>query len=393
MSIISPTIITPITPFGFPLFTPPISRQNKIDIKIGKKTSGSALTDSNIQYLRGKVNVLNQIYNIIFKHLCYKKNVDRNWDLLQNVKSDINTQLPNYLNDFCLGSVNTPNLLIDATRQTLLKQTFTLPGTTDAEAIEAINKAKFYLFHIANDSSYAKKPLETAIETALGAFTFKTGSNEVDKITTGSKAVKATEGEVVTAINAIKSFITDYNANPNSYKQTKNTCNVSMFDDTKLTHLINNMYVDSLLNKACVYRRYNATGDIANVQVGGVDQTYDLIDVAELLKENNRTESKLNILCIKHGNQINCKNMSNQTQSQVQAQSHCSTCGKWAQERDMFRGVLKDLLMSQNMNETFGLMNASVHLLPSAILNQSQYEAFHADLNEYKKIAQNKLNK
>ncbi len=395
MSIISPTLITPITPitsitsitpFGFPLFNPQVSRQNKVDVKIGKKTVGSALTDSNIQYLRGKISVLNQIYNIIFKHLCQKKNVDRNWDILHHVKADLNAQLPNYLNDFCLGSVNTPNLLIEATRQTLLKVD---TANTDVEKTkDAINNAKFYLIHINNDSSYIKKETEKKIETELSKFTFDP-SNKVVNITIGNKQITTTESEVTLTIAAIKSFIDDYNANPNSYKQTKNTCNVSMFDDSKLTHLISSMYVDSLLNKACIYRQHNATGDIANVQVGGVDFVYDLINVSELLKESNRTESKLNVLCVKHGTQMSCKNITiqskNQNEGQKESQTHCFTCNKWSQEREMFRGVLKDLLMSQNINETFSLMNASVHLLPSAILNQSQYESFHSDLNEYKK--------
>jgi hypothetical protein len=383
MSIISPTL------FGLPFFTPQISRQNKVDVKIGKKPSGSALTDSNIQYLRGKISVLNQIYNIIFKHLCQKKNVDRNWDILLHVKADLNAQLPNYLNDFCLGSVNTPNLLIEATRQSLLK--VETANTDIAKTKDAIDNANFYLIQINNDPSYVKRGTETIIETELGKFDFEPATNKVKNTKRTGIAVAVADVEVTSIITAIKSFIADYNANPNSYKQTKNTCNVSMFDDTKLTHLISSMYVDSLLNKACVYRQYNASGDIANVQVGGVDQTYNLIDVAELLKENNRTEEKLNILCIKHGNQMSCKNMSsqqnqqNQQNQQTKTQSHCSTCEKWSQEREMFRGVLKDLLMSQNINETFGLMNASVHLLPSAILNQSQHEAFHSDLNEYKK--------
>ena len=131
---------------------------NKVNIFIGKKSSGSVLTDGNINYLKGKIILLNNVYNIIFKHLCHKKNVDRSWDVLAHVKADLLTQVPNHLNDFCLGAVNTGPITptaIEVTRDLLIKADLATGKEEDA-----INAAKFYLVQIKLDKSYSKRPSE-----------------------------------------------------------------------------------------------------------------------------------------------------------------------------------------------------------------------------------------
>ena len=380
----------PILPF-VPVVPVVQSRTNKVNVNIGKKASGSALTDNNVKYLRSKIDVLNKVYNIIFKHLCHKKNVDKTWDILVHVKADLNSQLPNYLNDFCLGtpsSVITPTT-IEITRLNLIKSDLTTGKEEDA-----INNASFYLNNIKiTDKSYVKRPSEIKIETELAKFKFDVATNKVNtKDATYSVANKAS------AIAAIQAFIADVAANPFTPSPSK-SCSNYMFDDAKLTTLINSMYVDSLLNKACLYRNYTATGEIANVQVGGVDFNQSFIDITQLLKENTSNsnqlsnQQQLSMICVQSNNQLKCKQLGNSAQQNTTQQntstnqSHdpCPHCNKWSQERNMFRGVAKDLLITQSMNDTLDLMNASVHLLPSAILNQNQYESFHSALDEYKK--------
>ena len=75
----------------------------QIDVIISKKNIAAELTSNNINYLRTKIAELNDFYNIMFKHMCYKKNLVRSYDVFTNVKADISTKYPNYLKDYCLG--------------------------------------------------------------------------------------------------------------------------------------------------------------------------------------------------------------------------------------------------------------------------------------------------
>lgn len=394
-SLFNPLPIIPFVPFA-PFIKTNITNPNKVNVNIGKKISSSSLTDDNVKYLRGKIDVLNKIYNIIFKHLCHKKNVDKAWDILTNVKAELKAQLPNYLNDFCLGtpsSITTPTT-IEITRLNLIKSDLTAGKEEDA-----INNASFYFNIIKNtDKSYVKRPSESTIETALAKFKFD-ATNKVDKADASYTAAT----NKVDAINAIQRFINDVAANPFGPSGNGKSCSNYMFDDSKLITLINSMYVDSLLNKACVYRTYSSTGEIANVQVGGFDFNQSFIDITQLLKENTTNSNQLSnqnqlaMICVQNNNQLKCKKINslnaqqtqqtqqNQLATQVDNKSTCPHCDKWSQERNMFRGVAKDLLVTQDMNNTLDLMNASVHLLPSAILNQNQYESFYSALAEYKK--------
>jgi hypothetical protein len=123
------------------------------------------------------------------------------------------------------------------------------------------------------------------------------------------------------------------------------------------------MEIDRFLNKVCMYRRMSISGDISNVQVAGnynfiqsnMSYNDNFIDIAQLLREKKYL-----------------------------SQHECQFCDRWSNERNMYRSVVKDLLVTQNMNEILDLMNLSVHLLPSAILNQNQYQSFFSAIDEYK---------
>lgn len=255
----------------------------QIDVIISKKNTAPELTSNNVNYLKTKIAMLNDFYNIIFKHMCYRKNLSSSHDVFTNVKADISLKYPNYLKDFCLG--DNPSM----------------------------------------------------INTTTGLY-----------------------------INA-------------------------MFDDNKLRSLINSMSVDRFLNKACLYR--NTAGDyLVNVQVQNGGQTgynpnfdplsalnseFDrrYLNIVDILKEEPNKETAT-ILCVKINNNIKC--------AELNSNKSCSHCDRWSNERNIFRGVLKDLITTKDINQIFELMNASIHLLPAAILNQNQYHSFHNALEQYK---------
>jgi hypothetical protein len=70
--------------------------------------------------------------------------------------------------------------------------------------------------------------------------------------------------------------------------------------------------------------------------------------------------------------------------------TECEFCERWTRERNMFRSVLKDLLEASDFNNTFDLMSASAYLLPSAIMDQKQYEQFYTAIDAYKKAKKEK---
>jgi hypothetical protein len=259
---------------------------NKVNIFIDKKSTSSLLTDDNIKDLKIKINDLNNIYNIIFNHLCYKKNINRSWPVFDNVKTEIKNKYADYLNMFCLED------------EPVVAPVVVAPATTPP----------------------------TTATTA----------------TTGTAAPATTPVPV-----------------PIPSKK----CKISMFDDDKLRTVINSMEIDRFLNKVCMYRRMSISGDISNVQVAGnynfmqsnMSYNDNFIDIAQLLREKKYLSG-----------------------------DDCQFCDRWSNERNMYRSVVKDLLVTQNMNEILDLMNLSVHLLPSAILNQNQYQSFFSAIDEYK---------
>ena len=84
-----------------------------IDVIISKKNIAPELTSNNINYLRTKIIELGEFYNIMFKHMCYKKNLSSSHDVFANVKAELTTKYPNYLKDYCLG--DNPGMLVPGT--------------------------------------------------------------------------------------------------------------------------------------------------------------------------------------------------------------------------------------------------------------------------------------
>jgi hypothetical protein len=394
---------------------------NTVNVVIGKKNSGSNLTDGNIAYLKNKISTLNNIYNIIFTNLCYKKNINMSHDLLSNVKAELNTQIGDYQNDFCLGS--TIPAITSKTHIEILRDDIKTkyngvsnkasPDHTQLENLT--NSAKVYIMEIEKDLSYRLRITESQIMVALSKLVFDSTTHKVDTThaTFNSGSALTTEAKYI--VTVCDNFITNIASDPFPKASNKKTCSTeSMFDDAKLSHLINSMYVDSLLNKVCLYRNIKNTAT-ANVQIAGAhnnDQQLNLIDIVKILKEKNKqsanfesydqTQDKdqyqhqLNMICVQHNNKLKCANIKlnnrQSGQSKLLKQRNCVFCEKWIRDRNMFKSVLKDLLIVEDMNQSLELMNSSVHLLPSAILDQNQYESFFTALNEYKKNYKSKFN-
>jgi hypothetical protein len=72
------------------------NNSDKAEIIIGKKKgSDSKLTGDNIKYLRNKISDLNELFNIIIKHVCDKVYINKNKttdDLLREIKADLSAK-------------------------------------------------------------------------------------------------------------------------------------------------------------------------------------------------------------------------------------------------------------------------------------------------------------
>jgi len=336
---------------------------NKFDIIIGKNATGSILTDDNITYLKTKINILNKIYNIIFKHLCHKKNVDNTHDFKKGILSDFKKEIPNYMEDFCLGTVN-PLTAVIAARVAIKAPYDAFNYATDPDTL--YQSVKTYFEEIAKITSYKQKSSETKLKDAFDKVVLRTD---------GSGNVDATDPAQILNMHTRVTDLLEDKTLP------QKTCSEFMFDDSRLDYVISKLNVDPILNKACAYMRHS--GEIANVQLGGSDDMY--IDIAELLKENDTTTSKqLSLYCIETNGKMECSRVQNNFQPEKIDFDGCQHCNKWAQDRYMFKNVIKDLLTSEDINTVFNIINGSSHLLPSAILKQKQYEDFFTALEAYK---------
>ena len=197
--------------------------------------------------------------------------------------------------------------------------------------------------------------------------------------------------------NLIKDYCLGDNLFGNPMKNPAGECNKPMFNDTKLSSLINSLYNDSLLKKACIYKHTvvglgfpmhafvgmpSVSNLPANVQVAGSNSfsnNNQFINLNEIISKKIES-NKPTYVCLQQQNEIICKEIKNNKNNK-----NCDFCDKWTIERNLFRGVLRDLLSTNDPYAILELMSASTHLLPSAILDQKQYHQFNTAYDEYNK--------
>jgi hypothetical protein len=233
----------------------------------------------------------------------------------------------------------------------------------------------------------AANPAKTAANTALGApptnATILTAFNNTPiTVPFGSYIVNAATG-------AARPYTT---APAIVRKNPANQCFDPVFDDFKLHGLISSMRNNNFLRKACIYNSSRNGIDSNRIKInfaGGAsssnssntqDENFNFINLLNILKEKDQSPDKTAILCVQTNGKLKCSNI-----KKKESTTECEFCERWTRERNMFRSVLKDLLEASDFNNTFDLMSASAYLLPSAIMNQKQYEQFYTAIEAYKK--------
>ena len=182
-------------------------------------------------------------------------------------------------------------------------------------------------------------------------------------------------------------------------KNPANQCFEPVFDDFKLHGLISSMRNNNFLRKACIYNSSRTGIDPNRIKInfaGGAydsgsnssnnpNENFNFINLLNILKEKDQSPDKIAILCVQTNGKLKCSNM-----KKKESTTECEFCERWTRERNMFRSVLKDLLEASDFNNTFDLMSASAYLLPSAIMDQKQYEQFYTAIDAYKKAKKEK---
>lgn len=74
---------------------------NKSIVTISK-LNPTSFNDEAYNHLRTKIADLQNIYHIIFKHTCLKKNVNSSHDYLNEIYDEINDMFRNHLSEFCI---------------------------------------------------------------------------------------------------------------------------------------------------------------------------------------------------------------------------------------------------------------------------------------------------
>lgn len=181
-----------------------------------------------------------------------------------------------------------------------------------------------------------------------------------------------------------------------------------LFTNNELKNIIHTMKTDRFLHKACLYKNANGNFNIeveikqSNSGDGNGNESVVYLDIDEILKQNN-LQIETNTYCVRIGNKTTCtknnKLVEQPQKLQQHLQSHssqfhslqppavesnCDFCDKWTFERNMFREVLNDILTTDDPTHKLQLINASVHLLPSAILDQNTYHQFFTAIEKYK---------
>jgi len=240
--------------------------------------------------------------------------------------------------------------------------------------------------------------LATAIGLAIAAFTTAVpvspiAANIIAAVTT---TTPITPPAILSINTAANNAVARYPTTPAIVrKNPANQCFEPVFDDFKLHGLISSMRNNNFLRKACIYNSSRNGIDSNRIKInfaGGAntsnssnssntqDENFNFINLLNILKEKDQSPDKTAILCVQTNGKLKCSNM-----KKKESTTECEFCERWTRERNMFRSVLKDLLEASDFNNTFDLMSASAYLLPSAIMDQKQYEQFYTAIDAYKK--------
>jgi hypothetical protein len=322
-----------IRPLVTPLRRPTVSgaTPTAIDINIMKKRIGSEILDADLPYFRTKLAMINEIYNIILKHLCLKRS-DPNpaaYPLIANITAEINASAVTnrHLRELCLS---------------------------DSAAVAAARAA-------APVAPPGGAPVAPPVPP----------NPRIDPVT--------------------------------------GNCRTAMFEPAKLANLVNSMDTDHFLSKACLVT-FRGAHLPANVNIYGGHMTEsdldtdsdseteynlsapNLINVKNIMQDNVESPDKSAILCVHSNGQLKCSVLNGKKSKSGDSNStnkSCEFCERWARERAMFKSVVQDFLHTPNVGQTLELMAESTHLLPSAIMNKSQYHNFFTAIEEYKKAKKN----
>lgn len=372
-----------------------------IDINIMRRTNGpSELTASDIAFLKTKISMLNDIYNIILTNLCNKRNgtLDlRGGTLLAKIQSELNTSVTNHTKELCLSgsaAVLTYGTTIpnpDAIGANLVRDAATRAAAVVPLVVGNIGvAAAAVVATITVAAGYTATQVAAAgvVNVAIQAAVLVVGANAVT-VSNAAIAAAAPFNVPVPAIPGAPGAIVN-NKLPNG------DCITPMFSPAQLQTLITDMDNNNFLGKACLYKdntgRYRTNINILGGALGdnlgdtsdtvANSQNMSFINLKDIMQENSERSESSTMLCVQIDGKVKCSNL--KKQSNV-TNRKCDFCDKWTNERKMFRSVINDLLNAGNMDNTYELMKESSHLLPSAIMNQEQYHQFFSKIEEYKK--------
>jgi hypothetical protein len=385
-----------------------------IDINITKRTDGtSELTATDIAFLRTKISMLNNIYNIILKHLCIKRSSSSPivYDLLGNISGELygpnqDPSVKDHTKELCLSgsaavltygttapnpAARGANLVRDAA--TAAAAAAAPPATAASVAAAAL--AQSALITVAVGYTVAEQGAAVAVNLAIAAEAVRAGgvAPTAASVVAVALAAAAPHNVPVLAIPGAPGAVVN-----NKYPTGE--CITPMFSPTQLQKLITAMDTNNFLGKACLYkdstRRYRTNINILGGAYGGAfgdayeavansatnSKNMSFINLKDIMQENSERSESSSMLCVQIDGKLKCSNL--KKQSNV-ANRKCDFCDKWTNERKMFRSVINDLLNAGNMDDTCELMKESSHLIPSVIMNQEQYHKFFSKIEEYKK--------
>ena len=117
------------------------------------------------------------------------------------------------------------------------------------------------------------------------------------------------------------------------------------------------------VRKACKYIEA-VRPKFKSLSGGSLESNTTYINIKDILKENPQQE--INLKC------------------SITSDNTCKFCNKFTTEKTNFKKLVGKMVKKDDMMEVLELMNASVDLLPVAILDKNEFHKFHIAMQEYK---------
>lgn len=418
-----PQFGTPVLRYGSKYSTNNVqttSKPNKIDIEIKKKNITSSGKNADLQDLKTKIDKLNKIYNIIFKHVCMKKQ-NFSHDMYTGVDNDLRKLYPEYdSKEFCLGDMspleNPPTGAISSVEQKVAQAALeaqrvaleaqavalgvALTPAQVAQAIAAVTSAQTALVQataavalaqaalVAAQAAQTVAPSVKAAQTVLQAQNVVQAAQNAQQAATDAQqaatdAQSATQvtrtGSVNTAARAVNTAQLAVQATPvPATSSTIGTCVQPMFEKAKLNALIDNFFNNNYIYKTCSFRDANNNYPV-NVTIKQGGGNY----------KNPSENNYIDLFCILKSKPLKVDRSNDVYENTKEKELH-NFSERWKQERDMFRNVAIDLLLTPDVNKQIPLMTSSSHLLPSVLLDQKEYNDFFQLYKEFKETKNRK---